>query len=248
MRKRFLAIGITAVAMLAGGSAFADGDETARLAVLEKENAAMREQSALMRREIEELRQGQKRLERASLAGPTELATAGTSALPGPALAKPSLTRRSALDAYASPAPLPSKAPLAPEARGRLTVWGEGGATFTGGDPSLLFYTPINLSLTGPSPAQAFDLTPKLGWEGAGGFDYRFANSPWHAGGQFRYGEGKAKGLFANSLSTTATGIVNVSSIFDNQFIQADGKERHWLADLTVGKDVLGSGPDAMQD
>jgi hypothetical protein len=35
-----------------------------------------------------------------------------------------------------------------------------------------------------------FNLDPKIGWEAATGFDYKFANSPWHVNGQFRYGQG----------------------------------------------------------
>jgi Legionella pneumophila major outer membrane protein precursor len=243
MKSIVSTIGIAAIVLATNSAALAESNESARIAALEKENAQMHEQNALMRKEIEELRQGQKRLERASSARSSELTSTPTqpSAMP----ARPARSKRSPLDAYAMPAPLPFKAPIAPEARGRFTVWGEGGATFTGGDPSLLFYTPVNLS--GTSSPQPFDLTPKLGWEGAAGFDYRFANSPWHVSGQFRYGEGIGRDWFANSQTLGQTGIVNISSTFDTQTIAAEGKERHWLADLTVGKDVLGSGPEAMQ-
>jgi hypothetical protein len=226
------------IAVLCCGPAVAGNDEAARIAALEQENAQMR-------KELDELRQSQKRLGQ-QIAKPTFSQTRGEAKLaPGGAPIRSSNLWRDPFEAQAAYTKMPVKAGPIVETRGRWRVWGEGGATWTAGDPSLLFYTPI--SLTGSASDQSFNLRPGLGWEGAVGFDYRFANSLWHIGGQFRYGEGRATGSFASSASTTATGISNITSEFDNQSIAAAGKERHWFADVTIGRDVLGSGPDALQ-
>jgi hypothetical protein len=226
------------IAVLCCGPAVAENDEAARIAALEQENAQMR-------KELDELRQSQKRLGQ-QITRPTFSQTRGEAKLaPGATPIRSSNLRRDPFEAQAAYTAMPVKAGPAIETRGRWRVWGEGGATWTAGDPSLLFYTPIQLN--GPLPDQSFNLKPGLGWEGAVGFDYRFANSLWHIGGQFRYGEGRATGSFASNQSSTQTNLINVTSAFDNQTINAVGKERHWLADVTVGRDVLGSGPDALQ-
>lgn len=233
------------VCLFVSPAALAGGDETNRITALEGENA-------LMRKEIDDLRKslttGERTISCARSARSTERKQM-------PASLAPQTNRKSdPFGAYAADLPATYKAVPMTEARGELRLWGEGGATWTGGDPSLLFYPSTNLSFVssglGPIPgSQYFDLKPKLGWEGAGGFDYRFANSPWHVSGQFRYGEGTAKGSFAASRSADPTllGNNNIAAVNLGQAIDADGKETHWLADLAIGRDVLGNGPDAMQ-
>ncbi len=125
--------------------------------------------------------------------------------------------------------------------RGQLNVWAEGGAYWTGGDP---VHAPWGL-------LNDFSLTPKLGWDGDAGFDYRFAGSPWHISMDFRYGQAKttASGSSTSAASVLATvpggGIGYFVSL--TQAAQATEEEPYWLADFAVGRDVFGSGPDAMQ-
>jgi hypothetical protein len=170
MKKLFgvLAVSTTLLGStaLSGSAAFAgqNDDLVARLNAAEQENAAMRRKNA-------------------------ELAT--------PAAAKPvSITDRMAdfFGAYAADLPVAYKAPP-PVEPGRFTVWVEGGAIWTGGDQvfdnfSLNDFTTVGFNgRTGTIPG-IFDLNPKIGWEAATGFDYKFAASPWHVSGQFRYGQG----------------------------------------------------------
>jgi len=87
-----------------------------------------------------------------------------------------------------------------------------------------------------------------VGWEAATGFDYRFAGSPWHVSGQFRYGEGRTRETSASSstLSISAGGAPPaIVTAADAESVAH--KETHWLADLALGRDVIGSGADAMQ-
>ncbi len=235
------AVTIFGIALLANSAAFAESEDSrlARIAALEKENA-------LMRKELAALRQNRAlRDQKAAVAGASTQAFGKRPKQDQNGLTQ-SAGSGSPLTAYA--ADLTFKARPIAEERGQFTVWAEGGATWTGGDPSLLFYTPVSFTLNSPTP-QSFDLKPGLGWEGAGGFDYRFANSPWHVSGQFRYGEGIGKGSFgtAGSVDPSLLGASNITAESGNQAISAEGRERHWLADLAVGRDVLGSGPSSMQ-
>jgi hypothetical protein len=147
-------------------------------------------------------------------------------------------------EAYAADMPISFKAP-APVERGQLRIWGEGGAIWSGGDPIYSFFDRTNLS-TLSTVQGMFALKPKLGWEAASGFDYRFAGSPWHVSGQFRYGEGKTSvsQMFAQTIVGEGTPPL-IFAASDNP--RADHKETHWLADMALGRDVIGSGPDAMQ-
>ncbi len=143
-------------------------------------------------------------------------------------------------------ADLPVKAPViapAPVQQDRFTWWVEGGA-FNTSDPN---FGPFPFL---PSP---IGIEPKLGWQGAIGFDYSSAAYfPYHIIGQFRYGaaqrHGKAfpasvaipsppgfvfhSGAFTRTTSAYATGAGS-----------ADIKEHHWLVDFAAGRDFqLGSG------
>jgi hypothetical protein len=243
--------------MLTASGAFAGqtDDVAARLAVLEKENAAIRKENAALR-ENKVLR-----ARNASLkwAAPAPQPSASISAKPATG------TKPSVFEAMAADLPVAYKAPP-PESPGQFRVWAEGGAIWSGGDPvsqdfNLIDFTGIG-GLAGLGGGigfgtipRHFDLTPKVGWEAATGFDYRIAGSPWHVSGQFRYGEG---GKTSGSASTSGVidpallallggggGVVGVFGGSEN--VSASYKETHWLADLALGRDVIGNGRDALQ-
>jgi hypothetical protein len=190
-----------------------------------------------------------------------------------PAAAKPvSVADRMAdfSGAYAADLPVAYKARPA-EQPGQFRIWVEGGAIWTGGDPvsrdfSLTDFTTfgggtliptIVTGTSGNSIPGIFDLTPKIGWEAATGFDYKFTGSPWHVSGQFRYGEG---GKTSGSATSAGTLDPTLLTVFDgecfgfaslvcggSQTFAASYKETHWLADLALGYDIAGHGPSAMQ-
>jgi len=136
-------------------------------------------------------------------------------------------------------ADLPTKAPVftpKPVPQDRWSWWVEGGA-FNTSDPA-----------AGPYPflTTPLGITPRIGWEGAIGFDYSpAAFAPYHISGQFRYGasERKGKTFPASYLNTsfhfaTRTTTANVAGAGS-----ADLKQHHWLVDFAVGRDFqLGSG------
>jgi hypothetical protein len=148
---------------------------------------------------------------------------------------------RNPQDAYAADMPGYYKAAPAPQERGLLKLWVEGGAIWSGGDPIDSFYTQTVGLANVPG---FFALTPKPGWEAATGFDYRFAVSPWHVSGQLRYGEARAS---ASALITQNFIQPGGTTIITSDSPRADQRETHWLADMALGRDVIGSGPDAMQ-
>jgi hypothetical protein len=229
--------------------AASNDDVDARIAALEKENAAIRKENELLRAN-------------------RQLREQNAALKPQPARAAlPSVDIGSAkpdpFAAYASDLPVAYKtAPT--ETRGQLRVWGEGGAVWSGGDPvmqnfNLVDFTNIGALLglglqpqAGTLPG-SFDLTPKVGWEGATGFDYRLAGSLWHVSGQFRYGESRSSGLAATSGSlspfvlSTLFSIPPITSAGGSETMSTTYKEKRWLADLAVGRDIAGSGPDSLQ-
>lgn len=158
--------------------------------------------------------------------------------------------------AYAADLPVAYKA--APPRPGRLTFWGEGGAIWSGGDPvsrdaNLIDPTTLIGLLNGTGTPEHFNLDPKIGWEAAAGFDYRFANSPWHVSGQFRYGEsGKVTGNAATSGQIPANVVALIgggfiTAIGGSEAVSLDYKETHWLADAAVGYDIATSGRSNLQ-
>jgi Legionella pneumophila major outer membrane protein precursor len=193
-----------------------------------------------------------------------EFSTAnGVGATAAPAVAGPK--HRDPFGSYAADLPLTYKAPIA-EARGLFRIWAEGGAIWTGGDPisqdfALTDFTksfPLFGGLLGNSTIPgSFNLTPKIGWEAATGFDYRFADSPWHVSGQFRYGEGGKTSGVASAAGTLNPALLALlpggagpfagAVIGGSETFAASYKETHWLADIAVGRDVFGTGPSAMQ-
>jgi hypothetical protein len=245
---------LTAPAAFAGQT----DDIAARLAVLEKENAAIRKENAALR-ENKILRQRNAGLKSAA---PAPQPSASLSAKPA------THTKPSVFEAMAADLPVAYKA-LPPETPGQFRIWVEGGAIWSGGDPvsqdfNLIDFTGFRglgvfgggIGGGGGTIPRHFDLTPKVGWEAATGFDYRIAGSPWHVSGQFRYGEGGKTGGSASTSGTVDPALLaflgggggGVAGVFGgSENVSAGYKETHWLADLAVGRDVIGNGRDAIQ-
>lgn len=201
----------------------------ARVRSLESEVAAIRKENEVLRK-IKHLRE-----ENAALANQERVSRSVREQQPS-AISNPR-------EAYAAVQPFYAKA-AGPVVHGQMKVWGEGGATWTGGDPTLAFF---NRTVVGSgtivNQPDFLTLKPKLGWDAATGFDYRFSASRWHISGQFRYGEVKTSSStsFVDQFSDSTTNVVATTSSAATQ------KETHWLADLAAGYDLLGNGPDAMQ-
>lgn len=216
-------------------------DLAARLDALERENAAIRKENAALLQN--------KRL-RETNAGLKSSVSQSPAAIAPPTEANVSSFKPAVFDAMAADLPLAYKARAA-DSRGNLQLWGEGGAIWSGGDPILQsgIVAPISGLPGFPSAPYAFDLTPKLGWEAAGGFDYRFAASPWHVSAQFRYGEGRAKDQASagGTFDPVLLGLLGVRSGSGSETTATGYRETHWLADLAVGRDVIGTGRDALQ-
>lgn len=252
MKKIILsALAVGSVCVLAGHAAQAasNDDVRARLTALEKENASIRRENAALL-ENKKLRERNARLK-----SPVVRSQPQASVSPVPVVSQ------NAFDAYAA---LPVRREQL-ETRGQFRFWGEGGAFWSGGDSVASSYSLTDFSGLGGllggggggNPG-IFDLTPKVGWEAAAGFDYRFANSPWHISGQFRYGEGGKTNGSASSAGTVDPAILAAlggnnnnpfvgATIGGSQDIAASYNETHWLADIAVGRDVIGAGPEAMQ-
>jgi hypothetical protein len=229
-----IVLGATAALTAAGASAGELEDVNARLALLERQNAAIRKENAALR-ENQRLFEENTRLKsqgtRAAVEAARHAARPSQENSAFLAVSAASQQTRNPLQAYAADFPVKAR-PMAGPALFR--AWVEGGAILSGGDPNY-----SNYSTTGQ-----FDLTPKIGWESAVGFDYRFAASAWHVSGQFRYGEsGKASGL----ASSTITGSLGAGTETFTETFGAAYKETRWLADLAIGRDITGSGPSALQ-
>lgn len=216
-------------------------DLAMRLDALEQENAAIRKENAALR-ENKRLRENNAGLKSAA---PQSSVTA--SLTPD---ARASSLGPAVFDAMAADLPVATKARAA-ESPGSLQLWGEGGAIWSGGDPILQsgIVAPISGLPGFPSAPYNFDLTPKVGWEAAGGFDYRFAASPWHVSGQFRYGEGRAhdQASAGGTFDPVLLGLLGVRSGNGFETTATDYRETRWLADLAVGRDVIGTGRNALQ-
>jgi hypothetical protein len=85
-------------------------------------------------------------------------------------------------------------------------------------------------------------LKPKVGWDTAGGFDYRLAATPWHLSGRFELGQAKSSASTSSSLSIVSGGFS--ASLTDLE--SAAHTETHWVADFAVGRDFA-IGRDAAQ-
>jgi hypothetical protein len=271
--KRVLVGAMAIASAVTGTAAFAGQTEEiiARLDALEKENSAIRRENTALS-ENKSLREKNTALKSSTSPQRTvaEPAPAGQQRVAEPvsepvpltvAAAKPALSENASLTeklanffgANAADLPVAYKARPLPTP-GILRFWGEGGAIWSGGDPVEDTFRLINLN---GGVAGKMNLLPKLGWEGAAGFDYRFTDSLYHVSGQFRYGEpGKTSASAAASgtlnpillaLLTGGAGGGRTLQISAGQTQADDYKETHWLADIAFGRDVAGIGPDAMQ-
>lgn len=215
-----------------------------RLAQLERENATLARENAALRLN--------RKLARENVAlrkSPPEHTT--PAAAPSPST--------SVRDAYAADFQAAYKA-VPVETQGQFRFWGEGGAIWSGGDPVTAPYSLTNFSNNldlgfagGGAPNGLFNLTPKVGWEAAAGFDYRFAGSPWHVSGEFRYGQAKGSGADA-SAGSIAPEIMALfppplagAAIGGSQTIAANHRQDRWQADIALGYDAFGSPSNMMQ-
>lgn len=233
--KKILAVMLSATAALTATNAAAGEleDVNARLALLERQNAAIRRENAALRENQRLLGENTRLKSQGSRAAADPAGIGARSHQDnGTFLAASAISQqaKNPLQAYA--ADMPVKA-LPPEAPGQFRAWIEGGAIWSGGDPVFSNYSGNNVS-------GVFDLTPKVGWESAVGFDHRFGGAPWHISGQFRYGEGG---------KTSGSRTINISGggVTGTETFAAAAKESRWLADLAVGRDIAGSGPGALQ-
>lgn len=165
----------------------------------------------------------------------------------------PAAVKKEVFDAYAADLPVAYKAP--PPKPAALTFWGEGGAIWTGGDPVSRDFNLFTIgslgSLLGIGGVPAhFQQDPKIGWEAAAGFDYKFANSPWHVSGQFRYGQGgdvnnaaAVAGVFPFAIPAR----FGITSITSNEAVTDKYRETHWIADGAVGYEIASSGRSYLQ-
>jgi hypothetical protein len=117
---------------------------------------------------------------------------------------------------------------------GEMRAFISGGAFWTGGEP-----IPYGSSSEFDDFAFLIDPTvaPNVGWNAGTGFDYRFAASPWHINGQFRYGQSRGSGS-ATPLSFSASeldGGGNPETISGSGSTSVSLTERHWLVDFGAG-------------
>jgi opacity protein-like surface antigen len=134
-------------------------------------------------------------------------------------------------------ADMPSRPALATKAppatfRDRWSWWVEGGASALAGDPGVA-------GMTG------FDVDARQwGWEGAIGFSYQQAMSPWIWSAQFRYGQHGSNTASNNPIAVFPTNTtpspIALSYPGTNS---AARKEHHWAADFMIGRDLgIGGG------
>src|SRR3984885_15749604 len=117
---------------------------------------------------------------------------------------------------------------------GEMRAFISGGAFWTGGEP-----IPYGSTFGGLFGDIIFDpaVAPNVGWNAGTGFDYRFAASPWHINGQFRYGQSRGSGS-GTPLSFSANeldGGGSPETISGNGNTSASLTEKHWLVDFGAG-------------
>lgn len=231
-RLAVLLAGAAAIAASGVSAASAQSDIEARLARLERENAALVKENAALRENQKLLREN---IELRRDAGSP------------PVRARPeSPSRAQAADDAAADA-------------GRFQLWGEGGASWSGGDPFQMPYNKIDFTGIGAlvgfggggAANRLFDLTPTMGWDAAAGFDYRFAGLPWHVSGEFRYGQAgtRASDASAGAVDPALLALFGgmITAAGGSQTIDADYRESRWQADVAVGYDVFRGSTDTMQ-
>ena len=155
------------------------------------------------------------------------------------------------------------RAPVPAADRGEFRAFVEGGAFWTAGNaipytaPGFEIFgatsiLPLANGGNGASLGGNASLRPRVGWDAAVGFDYRFAGTPWHVNMQARGGEARGSaaisappfsqtslqieeccdppiGIFTSDSRSTR-GISNTS---------AELKESHWQADFGMGYDFV---------
>ena len=154
------------------------------------------------------------------------------------------------------------RAPVPAADRGEFRAFVEGGAFWTAGNaipytaPGFEIFgatsiLPLANGGNGASLGGNASLRPRVGWDAAVGFDYRFAGTPWHVNMQARGGKAKRRaaigapcseesfqledccdppiGIFTSDSRSTR-GISNTS---------AELKESHWQADFGMGYDFV---------
>jgi hypothetical protein len=241
MKRVAIAAFLVSTALSAPALAQQTDDVRGRLDAIEKENLTIRKENAALLQN-KKLQDQNASLKHASVREPQPLAPA----------------KKDPFAAYAADLPVAYKA-APPPVPGVLTFWGEGGAIWSGGDPVSRDFNLIDptrlfglFGAGGGVPAH-FNQDPKIGWEAAAGFDYRFANSPWHVSGQFRYGEsGKTSNSAATSGQVPAAvlalfGAPIFTSIGGSESVSDTYKETHWIADAAVGYDIATSGRSYLQ-
>jgi hypothetical protein len=122
-----------------------------------------------------------------------------------------------------------------------LTVWAEGALFLTARDT---YNIPTLPGLTTPFTA----FSPRSGYEGAVGFDFRWAaDRAWHFVFDIRYG--RSKTASRNSASSSTNIIFSgftITSILNQTSTQATQREQHLVVDFMAGRD-LGIGGSAGQ-
>lgn len=118
-----------------------------------------------------------------------------------------------------------------------LTAWIEGASFRTGGGS---FNVPTLPGVT--APFTVFD--PRSGFGGAVGFDYRWANQPWHFVFDFRFWKSKTTTKSSSSFQTfgSFSGVPLTSSTSST----GTQRESHLVADFMVGRD-MGVGTNKVQ-
>ena len=155
------------------------------------------------------------------------------------------------------------RTPVPAADQGEFRAFVEGGAFWTAGNA--IPYTAPGFEIFGPTSILPLanggngaslggnaSLRPRVGWDAAVGFDYRFAGTPWHVNMQARGGEARGSaaisappfsqtslqieqccdppiGIFTSDSRSTR-GISNTS---------AELKESHWQADFGMGYDFV---------
>ena len=154
------------------------------------------------------------------------------------------------------------RAPVPAADRGEFRAFVEGGAFWTAGNA--IPYTAPGFEIFGATSILPLanggngaglggnaSLRPRVGWDAAVGFDYRFAGTPWHVNMQARGGEARGSAATSASFSQTSLQIEDCCNppicIFTSDSrstrgisnTSADLKESHWQADFGMGYDFV---------
>ena len=154
------------------------------------------------------------------------------------------------------------RAPVPAADRGEFRAFVEGGAFWTAGNaipytaPGFEIFgatsiLPLANGGNGASLGGNASLRPRVGWDAAVGFDYRFAGTPWHVNMQARGGEARGSAATSASFSQTSLQIEDCCNppigIFTSDSRSTRGisntsaelKESHWQADFGMGYDFV---------